>query len=149
MLRFGRMSAFALVGGVGALANLGIMWALIGFGMEYVLAAIIASIVTIAGNFLLLEYLVFADMREDSGLMRHRFLKSFTFNGIEAIIRIPVLWVLVERTHIPSVLAAALTLIAAFIVRFLFHALVVYAPRKQRGAKVEESQTPLADELAL
>lgn len=60
-----------------------------------------------------------------------------------------MLWVLVERTHIPSVLAAALTLIAAFIVRFLFHALVVYAPRKQRGAKVEESQTPLADELAL
>ncbi|RKT31871.1 dolichol-phosphate mannosyltransferase [Microbacterium sp. AG1240] len=149
MLRFGRMSAFALVGGVGALANLGIMWALIGFGMEYIWASIFASIVTIIGNFLLLEYLVFADMRQDSGLMRHRFLKSFTFNGIEAIIRIPVLWVLVERTHIPSVLAAALTLIAAFVVRFLFHALVVYAPRKQRGAKAEESQTPLADELAL
>ncbi|MFG6444338.1 glycosyltransferase [Microbacterium sp. P07] len=149
MLRFGRMSAFALVGGVGALANLAIMWALIEFGVEYVLASIVASIITIISNFLLLEYLVFADMREDSGLMRHRFIKSFAFNGIEAIIRIPVLWVLVERTHIPSVLAAALTLIAAFVVRFLFHALVVYAPRKQRGAKVEESPTPLADELAL
>ncbi|MFG6475446.1 glycosyltransferase [Microbacterium sp. P06] len=149
MLRFGRMSAFALVGGVGALANLAIMWALIEFSVEYVLASIVASIITIISNFLLLEYLVFADMREDSGLMRHRFIKSFAFNGIEAIIRIPVLWVLVERTHIPSVLAAALTLIAAFVVRFLFHALVVYAPRKQRGAKVEESPTPLADELAL
>jgi dolichol-phosphate mannosyltransferase len=149
MLRFGRMSAFAVVGGVGAVANLAIMWLLIQFGVEYVLASIVASVVTIVGNFLLLEYLVFADMREDSGLMRHRFIKSFTFNGIEAIIRIPVLWVLVERTHIPSVLAAALTLVAAFVVRFLFHALVVYAPRKQRGAKVVESPTPLADELAL
>jgi dolichol-phosphate mannosyltransferase len=149
MLRFGRMSAFAVVGGVGAVANLAIMWLLIQFGVEYVVASIVASIVTIVGNFLLLEYLVFADMREDSGLMRHRFIKSFTFNGIEAIIRIPVLWVLVERTHIPSVLAAALTLIAAFVVRFLFHALVVYAPRKQRDAKAVESPTPLADELAL
>ena len=149
MLRFGRMSAFALVGGVGALANLAIMWLFIEFGVEYVLASIIASAITIISNFLLLEYLVFADMREDSGLMRHRFIKSFTFNGLEAIIRIPVLWVLVERTHIPSVVAAALTLIAAFIVRFLFHALVVYAPRKQRAAKVAESPTPLVDELAL
>ncbi|MFG6402245.1 MULTISPECIES: glycosyltransferase [unclassified Microbacterium] len=148
MLRFGRMSAFAVVGGVGALANLGIMWLLIEFGMEYVWAAILASAVTIVGNFLLLEYLVFADMREDSGLMRHRFIKSFAFNGLEAIIRIPVLAIIVERTHIPSVLAAGLTLIAAFVVRFLFHALVVYAPRKQRAADLVESPTPLADELA-
>src|SRR3546814_14513733 len=43
MLRFGRMSAFALVGGAGAIANLAIMWALIALGMEYVWAAIIAS----------------------------------------------------------------------------------------------------------
>lgn len=148
MLRFGRMSAFAVVGGVGALANLAIMWLLIQFGVEYVAAAIVASVITIVGNFLLLEYLVFADMREDSGLMRHRFLKSFAFNGAEAIIRIPVMAVLVERAHIPSVLAAGLTLVAAFVVRFVFHALVVYAPRKQRSAKAAETQTPLADELA-
>ncbi len=63
MLRFGRMSAFALVGGVGAIANLVIMWGLIHLGMNYLTAAIIASEVTIIGNFLLLEYLVFADMR--------------------------------------------------------------------------------------
>jgi dolichol-phosphate mannosyltransferase len=149
MLRFGRMSAFAVVGGLGALANLAIMWALVEFGVEYVLASIVASVITIISNFFLLEYLVFADMREDSGLMRHRFLKSFTFNGIEAIVRIPVLWVLVERTHLPSVVAAGLTLIAAFVVRFLYHALVVYAPRKQRAAKAAQSATPLADELAL
>jgi dolichol-phosphate mannosyltransferase len=149
MLRFGRMSAFALVGGVGALANLAIMWGLIALHMEYVWAAIIASVITIVGNFLLLEYLVFADMRADSGLMRHRFLKSFTFNGIEAIVRIPVLWILVERTHIPSVLAAALTLVAAFVVRFVFHALVVYAPKKRRTALEEETSTPLADELTI
>ena len=85
------------------------------------------------GNFLLLEYLVFADMRADSGLMRHRFVKSFTFNNAEALIRIPVLWLLVEGTHLSAVFAAALTLVAAFVVRFVFHALVVYAPR-HRGA---------------
>ncbi|MFK4114514.1 glycosyltransferase [Microbacterium sp. NPDC006705] len=139
MLRFGRMSAFALVGGVGAIANLVIMWGLIRLGMDYLPASIIASEITIIGNFLLLEYLVFSDMRSESGSMTQRFVKSFTFNNAEAIIRIPVLWVLVENAHIPSVIAAGLTLIAAFVVRFVFHALVVYAPKKQRVAPVLEA----------
>lgn len=134
MLRFGRMSAFALVGGFGAIVNLVIMWGLIRLGVEYVVAAVIASEVTIIGNFLLLEYLVFADMRTESGLMRQRFVKSFLFNNLEAVIRIPVLWLLVESTNIPSVLAAALTLVAAFVVRFVFHALVVYAPKRTAAA---------------
>ncbi|WP_431803740.1 glycosyltransferase [Microbacterium sp. bgisy203] len=134
MLRFGRMSAFAVVGGVGALANLAIMWGLIHLGMGYLPAAIIASEVTIIGNFLLLEYLVFSDMRADSGLMRTRFIKSFTFNNVEALVRIPVLALLVQDAHIPSVLAAAITLVAAFIVRFVFHALWVYAPKSQPSA---------------
>ncbi|MGR6741157.1 glycosyltransferase [Microbacterium sp. F1-18] len=132
MLRFGRMSAFALVGGVGAIANLVIMWGLIRLGMDYLPASIIASEITIIGNFLLLEYLVFSDMRSESGSMTQRFVKSFAFNNAEAIIRIPVLWMLVENAHIPSVIAAGLTLIAAFVVRFVFHALVVYAPKKPR-----------------
>jgi len=140
MLRFGRMSAFALVGGAGAIANLVIMWGLIRLGMDYVPASIVASEITIIGNFLLLEYLVFSDMRAESGRMLHRFAKSFTFNNAEAIIRIPVLAWLVETTHIHSVVAAGLTLIAAFVVRFVFHALVVYAPRGRKTAVVAERQ---------
>ena len=135
-------------GGIGALANLAIMWALQMVGVQYLVAAVIASVVTIVANFLALEYLVFADMRAESGLMRHRFIKSFTFNGIEAIVRIPVIWVLVSQAHIQSVLAAALTLIAAFVVRFVFHALVVYAPKKSRAAKIARIVEPLEDELA-
>jgi len=139
MLRFGRMSAFALVGGVGAIANLVIMWGLIRLGMDYLPAAIIASEITIIGNFLLLEYLVFADMRADSGMMRTRFLKSFTFNNLEALVRIPVLALLVQDAHIPSVLAAAITLVAAFVVRFVYHALWVYAPKR---AAVQDAAKP-------
>ncbi|MBB3157220.1 dolichol-phosphate mannosyltransferase [Microbacterium proteolyticum] len=147
MLRFGRMSAFALVGGLGAVANLAIMWGLQTVGVQYIIAAVIASVVTIVANFLALEYLVFADMRAESGLMRHRFIKSFTFNGVEAIVRIPVIWVLVSQAHIQSVVAAGLTLIAAFVVRFVFHALVVYAPKKSRIGKAARAIEPLEDEV--
>jgi glutaredoxin len=37
---------------------------------------------------------------------------------------------LVQGAHIPSVLAAAITLAAAFVVRFVYHALWVYAPKQ-------------------
>ena len=40
----------------------------------------------------------------------------------------------VESWHISAVFAAAITLVVAFIVRFMFHSLVVYAPRKPDAA---------------
>ncbi|MBS1674016.1 MAG: glycosyltransferase family 2 protein [Actinobacteria bacterium] len=129
-LRFGKMSLFAIIGGLGALANLVIMWALTHFGMEYIWAAIIAAEVTIIGNFILQERYVFNDMRDDASTIGVRFAQSFTFNNVEAALRIPILALMVETWHISSILAAAISLFVAFFVRFLFHSLVVYAPRR-------------------
>jgi len=133
-LRFGKMSLFAVIGGLGAVANLAIMWALTHAGVDYIVAAIIAAEVTIIGNFLLIERFVFQDMRQDASGVWSRFAKSFGFNNAEALIRIPILALMVETWHISSVIAAAITLVVAFFVRFVFHSLVVYAPRKS-GAK--------------
>lgn len=140
-LRFGKMSLFAIIGGIGALANLVIMWALTHLGMEYIWAAIIAAEVTIVGNFILQERYVFNDMRGDAAAIGVRFAQSFTFNNVEAAVRIPVLALLVETWHISSILAAAITLVAAFFVRFLFHSLVVYAPRRSvRAARKSDER---------
>jgi dolichol-phosphate mannosyltransferase len=133
-LRFGKMSLFALIGVIGAVANLGIMWALTAAGVPYVLAAVIGAEVTIVGNFLLQERFVFADMRTDARRPAMRFLTSFAFNNVEAALRIPVMALMVETWHISSVLATALSLVVAFIARFLFHSLVVYAPRGRKDA---------------
>ncbi|MEN2738516.1 glycosyltransferase [Microbacterium sp. X-17] len=130
LLRFGKMSLFAVIGVVGALANLAIMWVLQHYGMNYILAAIIASVLTIVGNFVLQERYVFQDMKGEASGVWSRFAKSFAFNGAEAIIRIPIIALLVNTWHIVPVIAAGITLIAAFVVRFLFHSLVVYAPRR-------------------
>jgi dolichol-phosphate mannosyltransferase len=132
-LRFGKMSLFAVIGGIGALVNLAIMWLLIRTGMDYIVAAIIAAEITIVGNFLLQERFVFQDMRDSASDVWLRFAKSFSFNNAEALIRIPVLAVMVHTWHISAVLAAAITLVVAFVVRFMFHSLVVYAPRKAAG----------------
>ncbi|GAA1953889.1 glycosyltransferase family 2 protein [Microbacterium deminutum] len=144
-LRFGKMSLFALIGVVGAVVNLAIMWGLIHVGVGYIVAAVIAAEVTIVGNFLLQERFVFQDMRDSASGVWLRFAKSFSFNNAEALVRIPVLALMVQTWHISAVVAAAITLVVAFVVRFMFHSLVVYAPR---NAGVEPSRARhLVEEL--
>lgn len=145
-LRFGKMSLFALIGLIGALANLGIMWVLTTIGMPYVWAAIIGAEATIVGNFLLQERFVFGDMRGDARGVWARFAASFTFNNVEAALRIPIMVLMVETWHISSVLATAISLVVAFFARFLFHSLFVYAPRRER-ARAEKVE-PAADTAA-
>ena len=145
-LRFGKMSLFALIGLIGALANLGIMWVLTTIGMPYVWAAIIGAEATIVGNFLLQERFVFGDMRGDARGVWARFAASFTFNNVEAALRIPIMVLMVETWHISSVLATAISLVVAFFARFLFHSLFVYAPRRER-ARAEKAE-PATDTAA-
>jgi dolichol-phosphate mannosyltransferase len=129
-LRFGRMSRFAIIGGFGAVLNILILWVLTGAGMHYVPAAVISAVVTIVGNFLLQERFVFRDLRNEGLGVWSRFAHSFAFNGTEAAIRLPVLWWLVEVTGLWPVLVQAITLVVAFLLRFVFHAQVVYKPRR-------------------
>jgi dolichol-phosphate mannosyltransferase len=138
-LRFGKMSLFAVIGGLGAIANIAIVWALTQWGVNYVVAAIIASEVTIIANFLLQERFVFHDMKGEASGVGARFAKSFTFNNAELLIRIPIVALMVSGGHISAVIATAITLFVAFIVRFVFHSLVVYAPRKP-GVEVSRAR---------
>ena len=129
-LRFGKMSLFAIIGGLGAIANIAIVWALTGAGVDYIAAAIVAAETTIIANFLLIERFVFQDMRGEASGVWSRFAQSVTFNNVELLVRIPVVALMVSSGHITAVVATALTLVVAFVLRFVFHALVVYAPRK-------------------
>ncbi len=140
-LRFGKMSRFAIIGGLGAVANVFIVWALTAMGVNYIIAAIVAAELTIIGNFLLIERFVFHDMRGQASGVWARFAKSFSFNNVEALVRIPIVALMVESWHFSSVIATALTLILAFFVRFVFHSLVVYAPKKPDAEKSAARKT--------
>lgn len=129
-LRFGKMPAFALVGAIGAVVNVFIVWALTGLDVGYVWAAIVGAEVTIVGNFLILDRYVFSEMKAEASPFWRRFGQSFLFNNAEAVIRIPVMALLVESWHISAAVATAATLAVAFVVRFVFHSLVVYRPRR-------------------
>jgi dolichol-phosphate mannosyltransferase len=145
-LRFGKMSLFALIGAAGAVANVAIVWALSRLGMPDVPAMIIAAETTIIANFLLQERFVFQDMRAAASGVGSRFAKSFAFNNAELVVRIPITALLISSWHISVVIATGITLILAFVVRFLFHSLVVYAPRRDASRKASPARR-LVEEL--
>ena len=127
LLRFGRLSGFAIIGAAGAVGNLAIMAGLQSLGVWYLLAAIAAAATTITTNFLLQERFVFHDLRAGRSAMR-RFLQSLAFNGTETALRTALLWMIVEWTVVPSVPAQAVLLAVGFVLRFVYHSRVVYRP---------------------
>ena len=127
-LRFGRMFRFAAVGAFGTVLNLAIMVVMLGLGAHYLLAAIMATELTILSNFLMQERLVFRDMREGRPFWQ-RILASFGFNNIETLVRMPVLVLLVSVLLVTSLVAQAATLAVAFLIRFAFTSRVIYRIR--------------------
>lgn len=146
-LRFGRMSRFALIGGIGALVNIALVAALTSVGAGYLLAAIIAAEATIVMNFGLQERFVFRDLRHEGRGVWRRFGSSFGFNNAETLIRLPLLALLVSTAHIAAVPATALTLLVAFLARFTFHSRVIYRPRRSsRRSELSPVEDSLLDE---
>jgi dolichol-phosphate mannosyltransferase len=129
-LRFGRLARFAAVGAIGTVLNLLILAALVAMEVNYIVAAVIAAAVTILSNFFLQEHFAFRDLRHEGKTFRRRFLESVGFNALEAAVRTPFLYLIVEFTPIPPVLSQAITLGVAFLIRFLFQSRVVYRPRR-------------------
>jgi dolichol-phosphate mannosyltransferase len=128
-LRFGRLSPFAVIGALGAVLNLAILAGLQAVGMHYLPAVIASNGLTIITNFLLQERFVFRDLRGTTSSAR-RFAQSFAFNGSEAVVRTLLLWWIVERAVPHPELVQAVLIFVAFLVRFVFHAQVVYRVRR-------------------
>lgn len=130
-LRMGRMSRFAAVGALGTVVNLLVMALLVhaGFNVGYVVAAIVAAEISILHNFFLQERFVFRDMREGVNSWPNRLSQHLLFSNAEALVRLPILMLLVETMHVLALFAQAVTLAIAFIARFLFVSRIVYRPK--------------------
>jgi putative flippase GtrA len=132
-----RVIRFAVIGCVGTIGNVVLMSALVAFGLNYLAASAIAAEVTIIFNFCLQERWVFFDPALPAGRRAMRFVSSFSFNNAEALVRMPLLWLLVERLGVLSPLAQLETILAAFAARYIFHARIVYAPATHGPAEAK------------
>jgi dolichol-phosphate mannosyltransferase len=141
-LRMGRMSRFAAVGGLGTIVNLLVMGSLTALTpINYVAAAVVAAEVSILHNLFLQERFVFRDMRDGANSWTKRLGQSLLFNNVEAVVRLPFLVLLVETMHVWALLAQAVTLAIAFVVRFLFVSRIVYRPKPIKRARHRAPRT--------
>ena len=147
-LRFGRLSKFAVIGAFGAVLNIAIVALLLRVGTYYLLAAIVAAVVTILINFVLQERFVFHDLRNEGRSVWHRLAQSLAFNGTDAAVRVPVLYVIVQFTPIHPLIAQVLTLAVSFVARFLFQSRVVYRPRRTTPVSPMLAEAELPETLA-
>ncbi len=124
-----RMLAFGIIGLSGFVPNLATLWLLTRpFGMNYLLAEVLANQVAIGWNFLLLDLLLFRHRRH-----RHwsgRFGKFLVLANADMIARIPLLGLLVTYARMDVLLATAITLVAAFGVRFVVTDRFIYLSRR-------------------
>jgi dolichol-phosphate mannosyltransferase len=123
-----RMLAFGLIGLSGVLPNLAALWLLTRHaGIHYLPAEILANQAALAWNFVLLDTVLFHHRRT-----RHwsgRFGKFALAANADLVLRIPLLAALVHYAHLGVLPATALTLVAAFALRFYITDRAIYVPR--------------------
>lgn len=137
-LRMGRMARFAAVGALGTVLNLLLLSGLLEAGGHYLPAAVVASEVAIVHNFLMQERFVYRDLRDGRRSLGRRALTFGAFNNAETLVRLPVLVRLVSGLGLHPVIAQAMTLTVAFLLRFVFVTRVVYGPL-ERGEATDAS----------
>lgn len=122
----GRGVAFAAVGATGLVVNLLATWllaGLLGFPDEepmpqigYLVAAALATQVSSTWNFLLTDQFVYRGPKRYTRLVR--WVGFMGMSNVVLLLRIPLLWLLVEVLDRDLLTATALTLILGFLVRF-------------------------------
>ena len=137
---------FALVGASGILVNQAALWLLVSFaGINYAVAAIIATQVSTTWNFSLNELLVFRGRDARHGLAG-RFLAFWAVNTGTLLLRIPMLALLTSVLHIHYLVSNLITLVVLFAMRFVVSDQLIWRPAAP--AQGDESSTAPAGTAA-
>jgi dolichol-phosphate mannosyltransferase len=121
----GRLILFATIGLSGFAPNLIVLFLVTEFmGVNYAVAAIIATQFAISWNFLLIDQFVYRQSRFGSWYRRAG--QFLTLNNMDLLFRIPTLAALVEFAHVGYMVATVVTLVMMFALRFVVTDWVIY-----------------------
>ena len=137
----GRMLLFGFVGLSGVIPNLVILKLLMAAGMNYALAAILAIQGAIVWNFVGAELLVWRYRRSNRSLLR-RFWR-FALIAETDLLRIPFVVLLVELTVMSPAVATVVTLVGAFVLRFMLTDKLVYGTAAEPARAAVPAQLPV------
>jgi putative flippase GtrA len=129
--QFGRLIAFGAVGLSGVAVNTGALWLLYtAVGLHHLFAAALATQLSTAWNFLLVEVLIYRG--RGNGSAASRALRFFLMNNLLLIGRLPLLQTLLW-TGMDLLAANAITLVLLFLARFVVSDRVIYGKGQEAG----------------
>ena len=128
----GSPSKFAVVGVFGIFVNQVALYVFVeGFGIHYLLAAVLASQVSTLNNFLWIEFWVFRG-RDARGNVFLRYLAFNAINMATLVIRIPVMYVLTDLAGVNYLISNLVAIGITFGVRYLIADNWIWAGRDRR-----------------
>ncbi len=143
----GRMKTafgFAVVGATGILVNQAALWMQVRYaGINYAVAAILATQVSTTWNFSLNELLVFRGRGARHGLAT-RFAAFWAVNTGTLLLRIPMLALLTSVMHIHYLVSNLITLVMLFVMRFAVSDQLIWRP----AAPAQGAGSSLPDALS-
>ena len=120
-----RLAGFGAVGASGVLPNLATMWLLVSvLHVHYLPAAVVATEVAVGWNFVLVDLVLYRRRRGRS--LPARLGRFLLLNNADLVIRLPLLTGLVTWLHMDGLLANAVTIAAAFALRFMVTDRLIY-----------------------
>lgn len=110
---------FCLVGGLGVLVNLGVLYSLVQFlGLFYLYAAILAFVVAVSSNFILNRIWTFANVRKGVGITGQYF-RFFGISIMGLLINLTILYLLVQHGNLWYLFSQMVAILAATTNNFL------------------------------
>jgi 4-amino-4-deoxy-L-arabinose transferase-like glycosyltransferase/putative flippase GtrA len=145
--RVARAAKFGIVGIVGLAINLVVQAAIVRvLGVNYLVAAILATQVSSTANFLMAESWVFGAGAMPSGRAR-RYLAFMGMNNAALLLRAPIMWVLTSRFGLHYTLSNFASLAAMTLIRFGIADAVIWRP--PTGTHFRTTAIPVAEPLRL
>jgi dolichol-phosphate mannosyltransferase len=135
----GNLERFLAVGVTGLVVNT-LAFALFAnvAGLNYLLAAVLATQVSTTWNFVLAERWVFRDRRRRVRAGSTRFLAFLTLNNLSLLLRGPMLYVLVSLIGMDPVVANLVSLLVIFVVRFAVADTLIWAGAADSHAAADD-----------
>lgn len=121
-----RFFAFAMVGAVGVLVHLAVLWTAISAGAAFVAAQTAATLVAMIANFQLNNLITYRDQRLGGGRLWRGLLLFMVVCGVGAAANVGIAWALVAGGQAGRTLAGALGAVIGVVWNFVMSATLVW-----------------------
>lgn len=111
---------FCIVGGIGTIINLGILYILVEFfNVWYIFSAIFAFIISLTNNFILNKFWTFKNYLKQKFILTIQYLKFFIVSVFALGINLIFLYIFVEYFHLWYIFSQFLSIVIAMLINFV------------------------------